>query len=299
MIELCQDKYTLTAFLRSRGVPAPLTYPVVDRGGIGEAFRRLTAKHSLVWCRMRTGSGSAGAMPVRTAPQAWSWIRYWEEMRGVPATSFTLSEYLPGRDFGCQSLWHEGELILIKTFERVSYVVGGNQAGRVSSVAALTKTVSEPLVVDVCSGAIRSLDSRASGVYCVDLKGDADGVPCVTEINAGRFSLSTNVYDLVGKHNMAVTYVRLALGEPVDIREKYDVAEDYYMVRDLDTLPAIFHAEAFFDGILDARGAWAPPGGTSHCAREEARLWGTSYCWERGRSGRSRSWSKVRETPAR
>ena len=41
----------------------------------------------------------------------------------------------------------------------------------------------------------------------------------------------------------------MALGDPVDIREEYDVAEGYYMLRDLDALPGIFHAEAFFHGI--------------------------------------------------
>jgi len=261
VIELCQDKYKLTRFLRSRGIPAPLTYPVTGLDGIDKTFRRLAPHRSLVWCRIRTGNGSAGAMPVKRAEQARSWIRYWKEMRGVPARFFTLSEYLPGRDFGCQSLWRAGELILVKTFERLSYVVSGSQASGVSSVAALSKTVFAPGVTEVCAKAVRSLDPRASGVFCIDVKEDARGVPCITEVNAGRFSLSTNVYDLVGTHNMAVTYVRLALGERVDIREQYDVAENYYMVRDLDTLPGIFHAEAFLGGIIDARPA---PRATGH-----------------------------------
>ncbi len=41
----------------------------------------------------------------------------------------------------------------------------------------------------------------------------------------------------------------VALGEPVDLCEEYDVAEDYYMLRDLDTPPAVFHAEELFEGI--------------------------------------------------
>ena len=101
---------------------------------------------------------------------------------------------------------------------------------------------------------------------------EAEATPAerrITEINAGRFSLSTNVYDLVGRHNMAVTYVRLALGDQVAIREQYDVAEDYYMVRDLDTLPGIFHAEAFLGGMIDARPAQRVTGShrTSHNGR--------------------------------
>jgi len=48
---------------------------------------------------------------------------------------------------------------------------------------------------------------------------------------------------------MVLTYVRLALGEPVDLRDEYDVAADYYLVRDLDTLPRVFHADEMFEGI--------------------------------------------------
>jgi len=47
--------------------------------------------------------------------------------------------------------------------------------------------------------------------------------------------------------------VRLALDQPVQIDEAYDVAESYYMIRDLDTLPEILHADELSEGIEDAR----------------------------------------------
>jgi hypothetical protein len=252
VIELCQDKYELTIRLRSRGVPAPLTYPVTDLDGIDELFH-LLGPSDLLWCRVRTGSGSVGALPVRAPEQARSWTRYWEDMRGVPATAFTLSEHLPGRDFFCQGLWNAGRLVLIKTCERLSYFVSGAEPSGVSSVSALARTVFEPGVVEVCTAAVRVLDSDATGAFNFDLKEDATGRPCITEINAGRFVSGTNILDLTGKHNMAVTYVRLALGEPVEIREEYDVAEAFYSVRDLDAVPGIFHADELFAGIEDAR----------------------------------------------
>ena len=59
-------------------------------------------------------------------------------------------------------------------------------------------------------------------------------------------------FDHVGKHNMPLTYVRLALGERVDMQDEYDAVEDYYLVRDLDTLPGVFHADDLFDGIEEA-----------------------------------------------
>lgn len=252
VIERCQEKYRLTAFLRARRVPAPVTYPVTDLRRLDGVFRRFP-RGSPVWCRIRKGTGSMGAVPVRSPDQARSWIRYWQEMRDVPAASFTLSEYLPGRDLGCQSLWKDGRLVLIKTYERLSYLGTGNQPSPISSVAALAKTVVEPRVAEICAKAVLALDATASGVFSIDLREDARGNPCITEINAGRFSSATPIFDLTGKHNMAVTYVRLALDERVDIGDPYDFLEDYYMLRDVDDPARVFHADEFFEEIQDVR----------------------------------------------
>ena len=107
-------------------------------------------------------------------------------------------------------------------------------------------------MVDVCAAAIRAFDPRTSGLYCVDLKEDRGGTPCITDVNVGRFSLTTHLYDLVGKHNMASTYVQLALDDPVPAIDEYDAVEGAYLVRDLDTLPRIVHADELFDGLDEA-----------------------------------------------
>lgn len=250
-IDICQDKYTLTALLHDRGVPAPTTFPVSDLDDIERIFGRLTLQ-GRVWCRIRTGTGSMGATAVRTPAQARGWISYWEEMRGVPVTSFTLCEYLPGRDFACQSVWRDGTLLGMKACERLSYYGGANRASGVSSTPALAKTVVDQRVYEVCTAAIRALDRDPSGVFSVDLKENADGTPCVTEINAGRFFMITNIFDLTGKHNLATTYVLAALGEPVEPFGVDDVVDDHYLVRDLDTLPDIFHADDLFSDIGEA-----------------------------------------------
>jgi carbamoyl-phosphate synthase large subunit len=174
-------------------------------------------------------------------------------MRKVPVTAFTLSEYLPGRDLGCQSIWKDGRMILAKTYERLSYLTSGTQPAEISSVPALTKTVREPQIVEVCARAIRALDGKASGVFGVDLKQDAEGTARITEINAGRFSSTTNLLDLTGKHNMTAVYVQLALGETVGLHDEYDVAEYHYLLRDIDAVPRIVREEEFFDGVEDAR----------------------------------------------
>ncbi|HSF06645.1 MAG TPA: hypothetical protein VLG10_12715 [Methylomirabilota bacterium] len=252
VVELCQDKYRLNTFLADHDVPVPLTYPVTDRDPVEEVFRRL-APRSPLWCRVRRGSGSVGATPVRTVAQARAWISYWEDMRGVRPGSFILSEYLPGRDFACQMLWKSGTPVLTKTCERLSYFGGAGRPSGVSSVAALAKTVYEPSVREICAAAIQALGPDISGAFSLDLKEDAAGVPRITEINVGRFITLMNLFDLTGKRNMTATYVALALGEPVDLGDDYDVDEDHYFMRDVDTVPAIFHADDLFAGIADAR----------------------------------------------
>jgi biotin carboxylase len=281
-ITRCQDKYKLNVLLRSRGVPVPRTYPVTGLGRIDELFRHFP-RGAQAWCRIRHGGGAIGAVPVRTAEEARNWIQCWRSMRGVSPQAFTVSEFLPGRDFACQSVWRDGTLALIKTCERISYFGTGSQPSVVSSVATLTKTVNEPRVADICAAAVRAVDPRASGVFSVDLRENERGVACITEINAGRLSSGTNILDLTGQYNMAVTYARLGLGEPIEQPGTYDVVEDCYMLRDLDTLPAVHQAKEFFEGIRDATGRKAPWAGYIRRRRKKSIA---SSLKSRGRSPR-------------
>ena len=145
VIELCQDKYALAMVPAARGVPTPVTHAVrrladiPDSSGVWRPRDRYGAGSDLGRGPRRPPGGDAGA--------GAELIAYWERMRGVRAAEFTLSEYLPGRDFSCQSLWHEGILVLTKTFERL--VPFDGEPGT-SSVAALAKTVNEPRVAAVC-----------------------------------------------------------------------------------------------------------------------------------------------------
>jgi len=253
VVDLCRDKLELSAFLESRGISVPATCAVTSLEGIEEVFDRLDPRSPL-WCRLRSGQGAMGAMLVKNPEQARSWIRYWEDMRGVPATMFTLSEYLPGRDFACQALFKSGRLVLIKSYERLTYLGGGAHPAGFSSLAALSKTVFAPEVIEVCATAVQAIDADVSGVFCFDVKQNSSGAPCLTEINAGRFGLSTSIFDIPGRHNTAITYVHLAFDELVDIAEEYDVAEGYYMVRDYDTVPAVVHSDELFEGVNEV---WA------------------------------------------
>ena len=83
----------------------------------------------------------------------------------------------------------------------------------------------------------------------------ADGVPSgVTSPSSLAKTISApSVVELcrAAVRAIAPTYVRLGLGEPVELRGEYDAIEGYYLVRDLDALPGVFQADEFFEGILE------------------------------------------------
>jgi len=247
VVQRCQDKYALTVFLAERGIPVPRTHLITDAGNLEELFR-LFGSASTLWCRIRAGSGSAGAIPVKNPEQVRAWLAVWAGMRALPPESFTLAEYLPGRDYCVQCIWNKGQLVLAKMAERITYLDNGSPSGQ-SSMPALAKTVFDARAMEVSVSAIRALDPRASGVFFVDLKENERGDPCITEINAGRFATMTNIHDLAGKHNMAATYVRVALGRRVRIPNAFDFADGFYLVRSIDTLPAMVRKEELFTKV--------------------------------------------------
>jgi glutathione synthase/RimK-type ligase-like ATP-grasp enzyme len=250
-IAKCEDKYALMRLLRSCGLPVPRTYAIRSIGEIEGIFQRFPTSAQL-WCRIRRGAGSFGAIPVRNPLQVRAWIRYWQEMRGVPAGLFTLSQYLPGRDLTVQCLFKRGQLFAAKMYERLAYHVSGTSVSGVSSSASLAKMIADPDLLKLCVLAVRVIDSRASGVFFVDLKEDEQDAPRITEINAGRFANIPTIHDVVGPGNMALAYVRLAFDEPLPRVRAVSPEESQYVLRGLDTLPGVFGANQLFDGISDA-----------------------------------------------
>jgi carbamoyl-phosphate synthase large subunit len=247
-IDLCQDKYALCVFLRRRRIPAPLTYALRSLEGLAPIFARFSRK-GLLWCRARRGSRSVAATPVATVEQARGWITQWRDLRGVKISDFTLSEYLPGRHFIVQSVWREGRLLLAQATEVLSYFAAGNNPSGSFSLSSLAKTVVAPEALQVTLRAVRAIEKRPSGTFFVELKEAAGGVPCVTEINAGRFPSGVTALLALGRHNMVAVFVLAALGEPVTIDDPYGSSEDHYLVRDIDAVPGVYSAAELSEGI--------------------------------------------------
>ena len=247
-IDLCQDKYALNVHLRRQGVPAPRTYAIKTLRDLEKIFARFS-REGILWCRARRGSRSLAATPVATLEQAQAWITQWRDLRGVKVSDFTLGEYLPGRHFIVQSIWHKGTLLRAQTIEVLSYFAAGNNPSGVFSLSSLAKTVVAPEALQVTLDAVKALERRPSGAYFVELKESVDGVPSITEINAGRFPSGVTALLAIGKDNMVAMFAAAALGEARKAAEPHGSPVEYFLVRDIDAVPGVYSETDLMENI--------------------------------------------------
>ncbi len=237
-IDFAQDKFEMYKLFLDYDIPMAGSYDLKSYDDVDNAFNNLPPADKY-WVRMRKGSGSKGATWVKTPDQAKNWIQLWEDLRGYPVEAFTISEFLPGRDYAFQSVWKDGKPIVMKIVERLSYFFGSLRLSGMSSTPQVAKTVNDPETLKTILKAISVISEKPHGNYCMDLKGDAKGRMCVTEFNIGRFCMITPIFDFSGKLNTAEAYIRCAMDLPIEPIEGLDYEEGKYMIRELDTLPTI------------------------------------------------------------
>lgn len=232
-IEVCADKLAFAQCLARSGVGTAETYAVEDEASLDRSVEALLNEHPKVWLRARRGAGGRASLPVTSPEQARMWVAYWAA-NGLRVDDFMVSEFLPGREFAFQSLWDHGRLVTSQARERLEYLFGYLTPSGQTSSPALARTVHRADVNEAAAAAVRAVDADAHGVFCVDVKENARGVPCVTEINAGRF-FTTSIFFSEAGCNMPYYYTRMAYGEELpDLAQFNAIPEGLYWVRLMD-----------------------------------------------------------------
>lgn len=233
-VRLCQDKMSLIEKLSSAGVPVPESYLIQDEDNLRRSLKTLLSRYEKAWLRAIRGAGSRAALPIKKIGHGLAWIDYWAETHGIGYGDFMLSEFLPGQEFAFQSLWLNGDLVTSQARTRLEYIFGNLTASGQSSSPSLARTVHRDDVNRFATWAVRVADPDATGIFCLDMKENAQGVPCVTEINAGRFFTTTNFFSEAGC-NMPYYYIKMAYGESLPDLPKYNpVPEGWYWTRMID-----------------------------------------------------------------
>jgi hypothetical protein len=248
-VEAVQDKWGFHELLRDQGCATVPNVPVPSREGIGEAIEELgLPEGERFWIRLREGSGSQGATWLHTAEQAQKWMDLWGELRGKAPTDFVLAPFLAGRDFCVSVLFQKGALCVGKVYERLAYYAEDVSLSMMGSTPKTSQTVAErepvDATVDAVRGACRAFGVEPHGLYQADLKCDADGTPYVTEINIGRFPMTSPQFDRVGAHSQLALYIELALNPDAKLpRDVYDFDPGWVFLRGVDVPLIIQRAE--------------------------------------------------------
>lgn len=240
-IRVCRDKMRTNELFRKKKVPAPLSYRVNSVSEINEILDTIkrASSQEKVWIRAIKGAGSKAALPVKTFRQAKEWIHYWRTTKLLESKDFMIAEFLPGREYAFQSLWYEGKLIVSQARERLEYLMGNLFPSGQSSSPSVAVTVHNKNVNSVATRAVLEIDKNATGIFCVDLKENSKGIPCVTEINAGRFFTTSNFFAKLGC-NMPEYYVKMGLGKSAPKCSMYNaLPEGVYWIRSIDSGPVI------------------------------------------------------------
>jgi len=233
-IRICQNKIETYNILQKNSVPVGKSYFINTEKDLKIAFKKISKSNDKVWLRATRGAGFRASLPVRSFGHARIWIDYWKKMKGIGYGDFMVTEFLPGKEFAFQSLWKDGKLITSQARERIEYLFGNITPSGQTSTPSVARTVHRDDVNRIATNSIKAIDSKATGVFCIDLKENKKGIPCVTEINAGRFFTTSNFFSEAG-FNMPYFYVKMAFGEKLPRLEKYNpLPENLFWIRQVD-----------------------------------------------------------------
>ena len=236
-IRVCQDKFESARLWQKNNVPVARFQEVRDESDINKAFEEFGKP---IWIRARHGAGGRGSTPAYNKETASSWIKYWKS-RNVD-WEFIAQEHLPGRNIGFHSLWREGELVTSMVRKRLQYIYPHLAPSGITGTPSVQRTIHDDTVNKIGTNAVLAIDSNFNGIACVDLKENEDGVPYVTEINAGRmfttsffFSYASRIIRKDYYANIPYLYVKLAFKERIPNIPKYDILpENMYWIRHID-----------------------------------------------------------------
>lgn len=238
-IEVTRDKWLTYNALRGK-VEEPRTLLVLGREDISGAFTEIG---SPLWLRARRGAGGLRSLIAYNEGQAKFWVEYW---RGYG--EFTASEFLTGRNLGWIGLYKDGALIAMGGYLRLRYFMDKISPTGVTGNINLGVTMNDRTLNRAGTKVVNALEKRPNGVYNIDLKGD--GFPKVTEINSGRFHMSSFTYTAAGL-NLPYLYAKLALDEPVELPRRKDPMKAGVMtIRNTDNEALFVDADEVDKGIL-------------------------------------------------
>jgi carbamoyl-phosphate synthase large subunit len=228
-IRLCHNKFELVRHLNRNNLPSAKNILIRKEEDIKTAFQEFGSK---IWLRAIRGAGGRGSLPVENFEHARAWVDYrdgWE--------NFVAEEYLPGKNMAWQAIFKEGELITSLVWKRIEYIISHVSPSGITGTPSVAKIMENEQVNRTAVDVVNSITEKPNGIFSIDFKENIDGVPCVTEINPGRFFTPSYMYVKAGI-NLPAIYLRLAFDEPIPRLRKFNAFKHrIFWIRGIDIEP--------------------------------------------------------------
>lgn len=190
-----------------------------------------------VWvrCYEEGTSSGKGAYLVKTIDDAKAWFDINPSIK-----SYLVSDVLPGGNYACNLLFYEGKLLQHAIYERVEYFMPQLAPSGITGNISVGKLINDNKILENSISSIRAIEkktnTKANGIYTVDLKGDKENNPLITEINL-RHTAATSSF-AQGGCNMAEFQIFATMGKFESIpMDEVIFDKDNLLLRDIDGIP--------------------------------------------------------------
>lgn len=164
---------------------------------------------------------------------------------------FQLSEFLPGGNYGCFCLFKKGKLIKIAQAERIEYIMAKVAISGVTGNTSKGRLLNDELIKNTALDAISRLcqitGEEMNGLVVVDMKGDTNNIPIITEINIRHVAFSSSFAS--AGFNISEFQLLLALDRDNEISPEVEKFFPPYnlILRDVDGAPIYITEEKAFN----------------------------------------------------
>jgi len=235
VLEVGNNKWLSYQSFARAGIPVPQTWLIHEAGDLKSVFEKHTQRP--IWVR---GAGFPGhgvgvaSLPCKKLEHALAWVDYHQGFGKMLA-----SEFLPGANLTWCGLFDQGRLVASQARERLEYIIPHVSPSGITGAPAVTRTIARQDVQEIGEAAVRALMPQAHGAFFTDMTENAEGKPCVTEVNPGRYGTTVHFYTEAGL-NFPYLLVQAAFGELPEGRTWINpIAPDVYWIRTIDCGPVL------------------------------------------------------------
>lgn len=167
-------------------------------------------------------------------------LKAWTMINGN-TSHFQISEFLPGKNYGCFCLFKDGKILKMSVAERIDYLMAKVAVSGITGNTCKGKLINNPAVTELALKVIdkvcKHTNTVMNGMVVVDMKADAEGNPRVTEINIRHVAFSSSFAN--AGFNMAEFHLLCTLGRENELSPELEkiYPENNYILRDVDGLP--------------------------------------------------------------